>query len=208
MDEHRTEYAAHVQQPFYAFIEALAPHMLKIDAAFETRPHKCLARIHRDTRFSKDKSPYRDHLWLAFRKAARPKEGAPFYWFELSPETITWGLGVWGENRPMMDAMRSNMLAHPTDYLQLLSVARKAGFALGGADFKRLEIPPGLDEGLKPLYIKKEVYFERISPKMAWAFEPGLVGRVAREFKQLKPLYLMLTGLTEQALDTLPTEWL
>ena len=60
-------YVETVQQPFYELIDALGPEMRKIDPLMEIRPHKCLARIHRDTRFSREKSPYRDHLWFLFR---------------------------------------------------------------------------------------------------------------------------------------------
>ena len=74
-------YVEDVQHVFYSMIEELAPHMLKIDPAMEVRPHKCLSRIHRDTRFSRDKSPYRDHLWFLFRRAGEPREKSLFYYF-------------------------------------------------------------------------------------------------------------------------------
>ena len=96
MDAHRKEYYAKMRDPYYAFIQALAPTMLAIDEDMEVRPHKCLSRINRDTRYTKDKSPYRDHHWVAFRRAAIPKDGMPFYWFEIRLESINWGLGVWG----------------------------------------------------------------------------------------------------------------
>ena len=65
--------------------------------------YTCLSRINRDTRFSRDKSPYRDHLWMLFRKAAEPREGSVFFWFEFGPERLWWGLATWDENRPLMD---------------------------------------------------------------------------------------------------------
>lgn len=203
MEAHRAEYTRAVQEPFYALIEALAPSMVKIDPEFETRPYKCLARIYRDTRFTKDKSPYRDHLWLAFRKAATPKDGLPFFWYELSPENTTWGLGVWGENREAMDVLRRRIAARPDDYPPLLALADKAGFVLGGAEFKRLLIPPSVPDPLGVLYRKREIYFEKAGAKMAWAYSPDLVSRVARDFKRLSPLYQLLRGCTEEALDAL-----
>ena len=63
-------YLKDVQKPFYDFIEDLGSQMKDIDPLMEIRPYKCLSHIHRDTRFSRDKSPYRDHLWLLFRRAA------------------------------------------------------------------------------------------------------------------------------------------
>ena len=92
-------YVENVQAPFYSLIEALGPEMRKIDPLMEIRPHKCLSRIHRDTRFTKDKSPYRDHLWFLFRRAAEPREKSLFYFGEFGPERLNWGMGIWGENR-------------------------------------------------------------------------------------------------------------
>ena len=34
----------------------------------ELRPNRIVSRINRDVRFSRDKSPYRDHIWLSFRR--------------------------------------------------------------------------------------------------------------------------------------------
>ena len=94
-NENRERYRQDVQAPFYEFIEELAPLMQSIDPLMEVRPYKCLARIRRDTRFTKDKSPYRDHLWLCFRRMAEPRDESLNYFFEFGPGTLGWGLGFW-----------------------------------------------------------------------------------------------------------------
>ena len=132
MDANRERYYASVRQPFYDFITAMGPGMQQIAEDMEVRPQKCLSRINRDTRFSKDKSPYRDHLWVAFRQSGMPNDGTPFYWFEVSPDHLNWGVGVWGENREAMDAMRRRMAARPEDFMRLLPVLRQRDFALAG----------------------------------------------------------------------------
>ncbi len=203
MDENRERYFTDVRAPFYALIDALAPHMLKIDEAFEIRPHKCLSRINRDIRFSHNKAPYRDHLWFAFRKSASGKEGIPFYWVELSVEKLTWGLGIWGENRSANDILRKKIIAYPDDVAQVLSVAKKQGFALGGNAYKKMPVPTEVSEGLQTLYKQREIYFEKQNVKMQWAFDEKLVNRIAKDFKALKSVYHLLSGCTEEALEIL-----
>jgi uncharacterized protein (TIGR02453 family) len=132
-------YVEVVQTPFYQMIEDLAPYMLKIDPHMEVRPYKCLSRIHRDTRFSKDKSPYRDHLWFLFRQAAESREKSLFYYFEMGPDRLGWGMGFWGENREAHDLFRKRMRANPDGTLALLDDLNmdKRGLILGGTTHKR-----------------------------------------------------------------------
>lgn len=203
MDENRDRYQKDVRAPFYAFIEAMGPWMQQIDPEMEVRPAKCLSRINRDTRFSKDKSPYRDHLWVAFRQGGMAKEGVPFFWFEISIESVTWGLGVWGENRSMMDAMRRRMAARPEDYLRLLPLLRERGFALGGREWKKMSVPEGLPPVLGPWYLKREVYAEKLNVPMEVIHAPDLVERVAKDFLALAPLYRVLWGCVEEAMNQL-----
>jgi uncharacterized protein (TIGR02453 family) len=69
-DGNRDIYDRELLAPFRALVEQLAPGMLAIDPQFETRPAigKTLSRIHRDTRFSHDKSRYRSRMWLTFKR--------------------------------------------------------------------------------------------------------------------------------------------
>ncbi len=64
----REWYLRSVREPSLALVEALAPAVEQIDPGIETRSQRALARINRDTRFSRDKSPYRDHVWISFRR--------------------------------------------------------------------------------------------------------------------------------------------
>ena len=67
--------SGNVKAPFEAFIQELAPAMLSIDPQMELRPYRCMARLRRDVRFTKDKSPFRDHLWVLFRLCGRTARG-------------------------------------------------------------------------------------------------------------------------------------
>ncbi len=195
--ENHDRYVETVQSPFYAMIDALAPDMLLIDPLMETRPYKCLSRIHRDTRFSRDKSPYRDHLWFLFRRAAEPRDKSLFYYFEFGPDRLSWGMGIWGENRELMDLFRRRMAANPEGVLSLIMdmdlPSRK--LYLGGSSFKRLEIPKNISDPLKPWYVAREMYIGRYDPPRAWVFSDRILKEVRRDFKTLSPLYCLLKGL-------------
>ena len=72
----RDWYQCAVREPCLALAEALIPVMEDVDPDLETRPWKAVSRINRYIRFSRDKSPYRDYMWLGYRHPGRT--GAPF----------------------------------------------------------------------------------------------------------------------------------
>lgn len=195
--EQHERYLRVVQKPFYALIEELAPDMKKIDPEMEISPYKCLSHIHRDTRFSKDKSPYRDHLWFLFRRAAEPRDKSLNFWFEFGPNTLGWGMGFWGENREVMDRVRREMAARPGDFAALLKKCDLPGhhLALGGSNFKRMSVPGNIPESLKPWYTLKEMYIPRIAPVYRQAYSAGIADTVRGDFLALAPLYQYLRGI-------------
>lgn len=196
-------YVSAVQQPFYSFIDSLAPEMLKIDPRMEVRPYKCLSRIHRDTRFSKDKSPYRDHHWLLFRREAEPREKSLMYWFEFGPDRLSWGMGVWGENRELFDLFRKKIRANP-DGIQTLIDDMDLGrrkLVVGGAFYKRMEIPPEVPPRLRQLYCAKELYISKLDPAYSKAFSEKIVRDVGKDFLTLAPFYRLLRGYLDAGME-------
>ena len=198
--DHHDQYIEAVQTPFYEMISELADDMIKIDPLMETRPYRCLSRIHRDTRFSRDKSPYRDHHWFLFRRMAEPREKSLFYFFEFGPDRLDWGMGIWGENRALMDLFRKRMIANPDGITALINdmnlPARK--LFLGGTSFKRMEIPEEITDRLKPWYTAREMYIGRFDPVRQWAFSNRILTEVRKDFKVLAPLYQLLRGYADE----------
>lgn len=197
-------YIRDVVSPFSDFIAALAPTMQSIDPLMEVRPNKCLARIYRDTRFSKDKSPLRDHLWLTFRRGGEPRDQSVMYWFELQPESVEWGLGFWGENRPAMDILRRRMIAMPENFERVIDSCHLENnkLMLAGADFKRLVIPETISSTLKPWFIKKQLYIVKQEQSIDKAFSANLVDCVEEDFMAIAPLYHLLRGCVDEFYQT------
>lgn len=190
----RDRYEKSVREPFYAFIEAMAPAVSQIADDMELRPNKCLARIRRDTRFSRDKSPYRDHLWLLFKRAGEPREKGVMYWFELSPETVNWGLGFWDYNRPAMNVLRDRMLNKPDTVLKVLRDARvpAENLQIYGDRYARMAVPQQLPQVLQEIYPLKEIHVKRTNVPLSVAYTPEIVDLCSQDILRLKPLYTLL----------------
>ena len=198
--ENHERYVEDVQRVFYEMIEDLAPDMLKIDPKFEIRPYKCLSRIHRDTRFSRDKGPYRDHLWFLFRQAGEPREKSLFYYFELGPDRLGWGMGFWNENREALDLFRKRMRANPDGTMALiddLGLDRRK-LMLDGTVHKKMPVPPEIPERLKRWYLAKDMYIGKIMPDYRMIYTDKILREVRTDFRSLAPIYRLLRGYADE----------
>lgn len=202
---HRQEYESFIREPFRQFIEAMTPTVAMIADDMEVRPNKCLARINRDIRFTRDKSPYRDHMWLLFRRSGEAREHSVMYWFELSPEAVEWGLGFWGYNRPAMDALRRRMIKKPAEVRRVLRACGIPDETLHiyGDRYRNLKPPDGMAADLAMLYPCKEIYVKRIGTPLSACYSPQIIQTVAEDFLRLKPLYHLLRSVADEGMAQL-----
>lgn len=193
-------YRKEVQAPFYELIEDLVPSLLDVDSQMETRPYKIISRLRRDTRFTKDKTPYRDHLWTYFHRAAEPKESSLGFWFEFGPGRLAWGMGSWGENRPLMERMRREFAAKPTYYWGLIhgcGLAQKH-LELHADLWKRMEVPKNIPPALEPWYRIRNFSIMQMFPDLREASSRDLFLHVRSDFQAMAPIYKMLRGMQDE----------
>lgn len=202
---HREEYEAYVREPFRAFIEAMAPAITRLGDDMELRPNRCIARINRDIRYTKDKSPYRDHLWVLFRRAGEEREHSVMYWFELAPESMVWGLGFWGYNRPAMDVLREMMVQKPTTVRRALrdSGLPDENLPIFGDRYAKMKPPPGMAADLAMLYPMKEIYIRRSNVPVSRAYSPDLVEMISQDYLRLLPMYRLLRKAADEGMARL-----
>lgn len=188
-EENRQRYETYVKAPMLDMARALAPTVEAIDTGLDTTPARALSRIRRDTRFSKDKSPYRSNAWLSFRPIGEKMEGTAGFWFEIDIGRISYGMGTFGMNTSLRDGMRRAIAYEPKTVLALLEDPRLARFSLQGDAYKRLAIPAGTPPILEALYRKKSFYFEHARSHDERTFSPALADEVAQGFLALSDLY-------------------
>jgi uncharacterized protein (TIGR02453 family) len=196
-ESHREEFKQSVLEPFKELVEDLGPGMLEIDSQFEVTPKvdKTISRIYRDTRFSKNKSPYRSNMWLTFKVPVIDWKISPAYYFEINPESYSFGMGYYEASRECMDLFRKKITGKPAEFQKAIAFfTSESAFTLGGEDYKRIEIPP-IPEALVPWYRKKSFYLSQVHPVDEILFSSKLVTRLESEFIKLSPLYHYLQDL-------------
>lgn len=191
---HRAEYEEHLLTPLRALVVELTPVMATIDPGFEFRPARVVSRIHRDTRFTKDKSPFRDHMWLVFHRPSLPSGEEHGFFFELYADRYRYGMGYYAARRNVMDRLRARMERDPTGFLHMVQPIEGEGrFELTGDLYKR-SLRPDLPAELRRWYDRKSFYLQRRGTLEAILFGPELAGQLVEGFVLLAPLYRFLRG--------------
>ena len=153
MDEHRDRYEAHVKQPLYDLCDALAeplharvsPHLVSIGRI----QGGSVFQIHRDTRFSDDKTPYKRNAGAQFRHELGSRDvHAPGMYLHLEPGNCFVGGGMYRPATTALTPIRQRMVDRPDEWREVRDTVLAAGFELGG---DRLKTSPRGFDGDHPL---------------------------------------------------------
>jgi uncharacterized protein (DUF2461 family) len=107
MDANRERYKKAVVLPFRAFLDAMAPLVLRLDSRFDTtgRSGANFSRINRDTRFAKDKTPYRAQMYLKFSAPFAGEGETGQLYVALFANTVTVGFRSYGGSKRKESAL-------------------------------------------------------------------------------------------------------
>lgn len=126
-------------QPMTALLDELTARLAKVYAPVKLGPPKLL-RIYRDTRFSKDKSPYKTHVAGAI--SAGKSTTAMYIHLGIDEEFI--GVGTYFFEDKQLGKWRKLVAADKTgkDLAGIVGKLRRAGYAVGGhEDYKKVPKP-------------------------------------------------------------------
>lgn len=197
-DSHKGEYKQYVYNPFVELIVELAPAIMEIDDRIITVPSKIISRVRRDTRFTKDKTLYRDNAWFVFLRDKSQMSSSPCYWFEIGQNGSSYGIGYYGAETGSMAKMREMIInKHPAFLSALKCYEAQSEFVIGGEMYKRSKFPEQ-PENLKLWLDRKNIYFECVQKDFKLAFSEDLPDRLKKGFKKLEPIYNFLCMVESQ----------
>ncbi len=113
-----------VRNPMLDFIGEVGPHLRKISkhmTADNSPMGGSMFRIYRDTRFSKDKTPYKTAASAKFRHARSSDVHVPGYYIHLEPGEVFCGAGIWRPEAPTLAQIRDYLAAHPQKWKSVLN---------------------------------------------------------------------------------------
>jgi uncharacterized protein (TIGR02453 family) len=109
----RERYEQDVREPLLRLIAESAEPLARISPAVNADPRPMggsMFRIWRDTRFSKDKTPFKTHAAAHFRHRAGRDVHAPGFYLHLEPGNVFFGAGIWHPDKEALDAIRRGIV--------------------------------------------------------------------------------------------------
>jgi uncharacterized protein (TIGR02453 family) len=194
-EKNRSVYETHLLGPLKELVEDLTSVILSVDPEFEVRPsiNRTISTIYRDTRFSRDKSLFKDTMWLTFKRPNPEWKDAPAYYFEITPGFYRYGMGYYNASRASMDLFRKKVDEEPDAFLNAISFFRRRDnpFDLAGETYKR-PLPCDHAPAIRRWYQMKTFYLVCKRKIDNLLYSPELPAALAFGFEMTKPLYRYL----------------
>jgi uncharacterized protein (TIGR02453 family) len=146
--EHKARYEEQVLDVALRFIQSMqdplheiAPHFVVVP----TRVGGSLMRVYRDTRFSKNKLPYKTNIGIQFRHELAKDVHSPGYYVHIAPDDVFVGAGMWRPDPDSLRNIRERIVAKPAEWQRAVGdKAFRRQFAIGGESLTRP--PRGFDK--------------------------------------------------------------
>jgi len=187
---HRAEYEENVRFPMQCLIAGLAVRLHDEAPEIEFNPVKSIFRIYRDTRFSRNKLPYKTNIgaWFTLR-GIRGDSERPGLYVGVGTEEVFIGGGLYMPSGEQLKAIRRSIADRPEEYLSVVRSPRfrKKFGGIQGAVLSRspLGYPPD-----HPMieHLRHKQFFAGIEPDEKACYAPRFLETVAGAFTDTMPL--------------------
>jgi uncharacterized protein (TIGR02453 family) len=189
----KQRYIDEVRDPLLDFVDEFAPRLAKISKNMLADPRPVggsLFRIYRDTRFSKDKRPYKTHAGMTFRHVDGRDVHGPIFYLHLEPGRVFTAAGMWHPPSDSLQKIREAIVAKPGHWKRVLG---RVEMDEGHDTLKRP--PRGFDPEhifVEHLKLKSITSSATFTQKEGCA--PDFLARFATECKRKAPLMEFLTN--------------
>jgi uncharacterized protein (TIGR02453 family) len=188
-EAHKTDFQRDLQTPLKQLIqdvyERITPYYSEY--ALVTK----VGRIYKDARRVRDGMPYRDSLWCSIERPGTNDEvgdGILTFWFELGPESWTYGLGYYAPKAAVMEKVRKKIDENPKEFERLVDLLdSQKEFILEGPGYARPKTAP--TPKTQDWYNKKSFSLIHHGQTVEELFDAKLVDRIADSWESLKPFY-------------------
>jgi len=193
-------YEEMLREPMERVVDSINAKLASFAPDYVTEPRKAIFRIYRDTRFSKDKTPYKTHLGAIFPKRGMAKLAGGSFYFHVAPEGVVVAGGVYFADPKTLLQLRNHLGRRHAELEALLRSKRNRPLC-GELHGEGLSRPP---KGFPPdhpaveLIKRKQWYFDVTLPVEECA-KPAFAQTIAKRFQAMLPVVEFLNeGLSQR----------
>lgn len=191
----KSRYEEHVLDVALRFIQSMQEPLHEIAPHFVAQPTRVggsLMRVYRDTRFARNRLPYKTNVGIQFRHEQARDVHAPGYYVHIEPQEAFLGIGMWRPEAEPLHAIRVRIASKPAEWRRAVGDAGfRRHFKLGGESLSRP--PRGFDrdhECIDDIKRKSFIAFKALDPDVCLA--PQFQRRVETAFKAAEPFMRFL----------------
>jgi uncharacterized protein (TIGR02453 family) len=195
-----------LKQPMRELVAVVNLAMKSFAPDYVTDPDKAIYRIYRDTRFSKNKTPYKDHIAASFSRRG-DKTGAGYY-FAVSHKELAIGGGIYMPEPEILRAMRSHIALHHEEFRKIATAAvvRRLFTAVQGEQLTRIPKGyPGDHPATDLLRMKQYLLYVELPPDLATT--PALYTEIVKHFRAITPFVEFLNTPLQGKRKQVPQEF-
>jgi uncharacterized protein (TIGR02453 family) len=189
--KHKADYETHVRAPFQRLLTDLQPDLAAISPHYRADPRPVggsLFRIHRDTRFANDKTPYKTHAGARLFHQRHREVDSPSFYIHIQPGHCFVGAGLWHPENHTLRNIRNFIVDNPASWKRAAhGRAFRQHYEFRGEALSR--VPQGFPAD-HPLLedLKRKSYAAGVGFDEALVCSPKLFPFVVEHFKRLAPL--------------------
>ena len=193
--ENKRRYEEDVLDVALRFIISMQEPLAEIAPRFTAVPTRVggsLMRVYRDTRFSRNKQPYKTNVGIQFRHEQARDVHAPGYYVHLEPSRAFLGAGMWRPDPDSLRRIRERIVARPGEWQRALGdAAFRRQFTLGGETLTRP--PRGFDKDHPCIEdIKRKSFIATRELDVETCLRPQFQRVVESSFRSAEPLMRFL----------------
>lgn len=193
--EHKERYEQDVLDNALLFIQNMQQPLAEIAPSFVALPTRVggsLMRVYRDTRFAKDKTPYKTNIGIQFRHEQARDVHAPGYYVHIDPDQVFVGVGMWRPEADALRRIRERIAARPAEWRRAVDGKDfRRYFLLGGESLSRP--PRGFDKDQQCIEdIKRKSFIAMREFEVDDCLKPRFQKSVETSFRKAEPFMRFL----------------
>ena len=184
----KERYEEFVKLPMQSLIASLKTPMSSLAPEIEVNPAKNMFRIYRDTRFSKNKLPYKTHVAAVFHPKGHWEASAGFY-VHIEPDGVYAGGGIYMPDGQQLKKIRRAIADNPEKFLKIVEDKkfRKRFGKLEGEKLQRAPLGFPADHPMIE-WLKYKQYYTGVEWKTSTCYSPKFIKALMVMFGDLLPL--------------------